>query len=354
MKRLRFIYFLCLLSLQAFAQNYAIEKKGMDDIAADYAEEIIQKYTPSDNRHYTYTLTQNNKEFVISCTVTPGDINVMEQTDDIWNEMEATVIRTIKRVTQSPSHVQQQPSSAVTENLATQQTANTPTIESAQQPTQQITQNYANNYQISPNDNMGYMYARSCTVEDARSGKAAIGEKICFSDGSCGVIFLLDGNGHGLAISLDEAEIKWQNAKRIKDCQDIYQLVNEKEPPKYCNIGLGSQQTQMIINQLGSGHAPAAEWCTRHGNGWYLPSAGELWYLFTVANSDTNNEGKSKSEDGFISKMLQMVGGHPIGNSWYWSSSEEDQENAWNVSTSGKYSTEDKNNDVSVRAIRYF
>ena len=229
---MRIICLLCFLNLQVFAQNYSIEKKGMDEIAADYAEEIIQKNTPSDGRQYAYTLSQNGNEFVINCKVMPGDITVEEQTDDLWNQMEHTIIRAINRVTQSSSHTQQQTPSIITETPASQQTTviqqNNPTIDPTPRPVQQPAQNYMNIYdnpQINPNGNMGYMHSQGCTIEDVRNGKAKIGEKICFSDGSCGVIFLLDGNGHGLAISLDETEVKWQNTKRVKDCQDIYQLM---------------------------------------------------------------------------------------------------------------------------------
>lgn len=184
---------------------------------------------------------------------------------------------------------------------------------------------------------------KNYTQKDITSNNISIGGHITFDDGTKGIVFYLDGSGHGIVVSLDETETKWQNETRSKKCQDISQLVNEKEPSKYLNIGLGKQQTQMIISQLDFGKAPAAEWCLRHGDGWYLPSAGELWYLFTEANHDE-----------FISKMLKMAGGEALNSSWYWSSSEEDQENAWNVSVSGKFSTEEKTEEVAVRAVRFF
>ena len=396
MKRLIYIGLLCFLSLQVFAQNYSIEKSKMDGFVADYAEEIIQNNTPSDSRHYAYTLTQNGTELVVTCNVTPDNINVTEQTNDVWNEMENTIVRAINRVKQSLAQGQHQPIATVTEQQVSQQTyaasQNSATIMPVQpiarQPVQQtypqqsaqFNQNQPvqaypqNNYQsqqpvqdnvnaynssqMNPYSNMSYMQPQNYTLEDVRSGKATIGGKIWFDDGSCGVIFFLDGMGHGLAVSLDEMETKWQNDKDEKYCQDIYQLVNENEPSKYCNVGLGAQQTQMIINQLGWGQAPAAEWCLRHGNGWYLPSAGELWNLLAVANYNTKSTtiGKvlSNPQDGFISKMLQAVGGQPIDSRWYWSSSEEEKESAWNVSVFGRLSSDDKTNEVAVRAVRYF
>lgn len=199
---------------------------------------------------------------------------------------------------------------------------------------------------------------KNYTQKDITSNNISIGGLITFDDGTKGIVFYLDGSGHGLVVSLDETETKWQNETRSKKCQDISQLANENEQPKHLNIGLGKQQTQMIISQLGWEKAPAAEWCLKHGNGWYLPSAGELCHLFTEANSITNSndgiEGSFDAKDGFISKMLKMAGGQPLNNNWYWSSSEEEQENAWNVSASGRVSTEEKIEEVAVRAVRSF
>lgn len=199
---------------------------------------------------------------------------------------------------------------------------------------------------------------KNYTQKDIMSNNISIGDLITFDDGTKGIVFYLDGSGHGLVVSLDQTETKWQDETRSKKCQDISQLVNEKETSKYLNIGLGKQQTQMIISQLGWGKAPAAEWCLRHGDGWYLPSAGELWHLFTNANFNTNSNDRIKgsfdANDGFISKMLKMAGGEPLNSNWYWSSSEEEQENAWNVSVLGKFSTEEKTEEVAVRAVRFF
>ena len=199
---------------------------------------------------------------------------------------------------------------------------------------------------------------KNYTQKDITSNNISIGGLITFDDGTKGIVFYLDGSGHGLVVSLDETKTKWQNETRSKKCQDISQLANENEQPKYLNIGLGKQQTQMIINQLGWGKAPAVEWCLKHGDSWYLPSAGELWYLFTEANRITNsnnmNDRSFDAKDGFISKMLKKAEGEPLNSSWYWSSSEEEKENAWNVSASGRVSTEEKTEDVAVRAVRYF
>lgn len=357
MKQLFYILILCILSLRVFAQNYSIEKNTVEDIVAGYVEELIQNNTPKDSRFYAYSITQNNETFVISCYVTPENFNVTEQTDDLWKELEATIVRAINRVKQSLTPPKPESTyivNSVSSERVTPQKYNNNTNNSQPQ------QSAANivNAQKYPFGNLIQKDLNTCTVDDVRSGMAEVGGKIQFGDGSYGVIFFLNGNGHGLAVSLDETKTKWQNAKRDRDCQDIYQLVNESEPPQYFNSGLGAKQTQMIINQLSLEQAPAAKWCYNHGDSWYLPSAGELWYLFTVANYNTNsNNRKNESynaKDGFISCMLRIAGGQPIENNWYWSSSEVDKERAWNVKTTGWISSEDKVSEVSVRTIRYF
>ena len=46
---------------------------------------------------------------------------------------------------------------------------------------------------------------------------------------------------------------------------------------------MGLTNTQTIISELGEHNALAAKWCVQHGDGWYLPSVGEMQYLISVA-----------------------------------------------------------------------
>ncbi len=403
MRKRLFLFLLCLWSFKGIAQNYTIEVVNMEESTSALAKEIIKENTPNDERQYAYKIIQNGDIFIININATPGNISATEQTIDLRNKMETTILKAINKV-KKPT-VSAQPQQTATAKPVSQETAqqNQPTTNavSAQpkpQPTQQpqaapqnnvtvtpvqpVQQNYPQQqpqtYQSQPQQpvyqqptysnpqmnpyggNMGYM--QSYTEADVRKGIAKVGGKICFGDGSCGVIYFLDGMGHGLAVSLDQTTAKWQNANKTRNCQDIYMLPNEKNISTYCNIGLGAQQTQMIINQLGWGQAPAAEWCTRHGNGWYLPSAGELWNLIAIANYNMNpdsgkkRDNNSGGEDGFISRMLQAAGGQPITNDWYWCSSEaeEGQEEAYNISASGRTSSEEKTYELQVRAVRSF
>lgn len=173
-----------------------------------------------------------------------------------------------------------------------------------------------------------------------------IGALKVFSDGSKGIVFYSDGQGHGLVVSLDQTTAQWEQVRRSRDCHDIVLLPNESDPSSYCIPGKGEEQTRVIINQIGV-TATAATWCTAHGDGWYLPSAGELFYLLKMAN-----EGKGRN--GRISAGLVTNGGQPLLGSWYWCSNENDKDEAFNVSNGGSISSEDKNESVQTVAVRAF
>ncbi|MBR3566213.1 MAG: hypothetical protein IKN91_07820 [Paludibacteraceae bacterium] len=55
-----------------------------------------------------------------------------------------------------------------------------------------------------------------------------------------------------------------------------------------------------------------------------------------------------------VNMALVSIGGTPISDGWYWSSSENDDDEALNVSTKGSISSEKKNTIQLVRAIRAF
>ncbi len=139
--------------------------------------------------------------------------------------------------------------------------------------------------------------------------------------------------------------MQWENAKGRK-CNNIIALIDEESASSYFIKGKGLEQTRSIVNQIGM-MAPAANWCMNHGYGWYLPSAGELNYLLTVAN-------EKKRGNGSISKARMANGGTPLDGRWYWSSNEHDKKEAFNVSSGGSIDTEDKNETAVVIAVRAF
>lgn len=168
-----------------------------------------------------------------------------------------------------------------------------------------------------------------------------------FPDGSKGVVFYKERDkDHGLAVSLDVTTVKWENVDKIRECHDIMAVPNSEGEQRF-TYTLGSKYTAAIVKELGVSGSPAVFWCLNHGNGWYLPSAGELWYMLTVAN---NNEG----EFGILSIAIARAGGTPLAQPWYWSSTEEKGTEAVNVSVRGFMSGEKKTTPISVRAVRAF
>lgn len=166
----------------------------------------------------------------------------------------------------------------------------------------------------------------------------AIGTLKTFEDGSKGIVFYATNDGHGLVVALEEEEAEWAESDL-----DISLIPNEED--ENTSLISGTDNTTAMIGQLGE-DAPAALWCRSLGEEWYLPTLGEMIYLIKIANLE-------EGDDGPISEALSKYGGDEL-EGWYWSSSEEDDENAWNIKTSGSVGTEEKDKDLNVRAVRAF
>ena len=191
---------------------------------------------------------------------------------------------------------------------------------------------------------LGGLFNKKPETQVSRHPSTGIGSLKVFPDGSKGIVFFEDETG-GLAVSLDQVSVQWENAKGRK-CNNIIALIDEGSASNYFIKGKGLEQTRSIVNQIGM-MAPAASWCMNHGYGWYLPSAGELYYLLTVAN-------EKKRGNGIISKARMTNGGAPLDGRWFWSSNEHDKKEAFNVSSGGSIDTEDKNETAVVVAVRAF
>ena len=165
-----------------------------------------------------------------------------------------------------------------------------------------------------------------------------IGEIISFADGTKGIVFYLADNGRGLVVSLNEGEEAWDNSFNIKDIDTLYNVNNGEGSFKY---GEGLHNTKAILSSLGD-HARAAYWCSLQGEDWYLPSSGELIVLMRVVDDNPT----------FVEALRMAAGGEIDG--WYWSSTEHNDEEAWNVNDSGRSSSEEKYEKIKVRAIRMF
>ena len=166
----------------------------------------------------------------------------------------------------------------------------------------------------------------------------AIGTLKTFEDGSKGIVFYATNDGHGLVVALEEEEAEWAESDL-----DISLIPNEED--ENTSLISGADNTTAMIGQLGE-DAPAALWCRSIGEEWYLPTLGEMIYLIKIANLE-------EGDDGPISEALSKHGGDEL-EGWYWSSSEENDENAWNIKDSGNIGTEEKDKKLNVRAVRAF
>lgn len=145
-----------------------------------------------------------------------------------------------------------------------------------------------------------------------------------------GIVFWLDESGHnGLVVSTSDlnggTEIRWHNGSYI--------LTNANKDGIYA----GKYNTERIIAVQGAGNY-AAKLCDDYTGGdygdWYLPSNYELNLIYT---------------------NLHKNGVGAFTNNYYWSSTEDDLDNAWNQdfldgdqASDGKYWTN------KVRAVRAF
>ncbi|MDO5341217.1 MAG: EpsG family protein [Bacteroidia bacterium] len=185
-----------------------------------------------------------------------------------------------------------------------------------------------------------------------------------FDDGSEGVVFYDDGNGHGLVVSMTETTAYWS-----KSATDITELENDpgdevKVPDETTEDGFviefdntivargldfrrGAHETDIIMSRL-CDEATAAAISRELGDEWYLPSIGEMARLLTTAN-------KGLGKIGPISEALFKNGGTVISSNKYWTSTERNAEEAWFIETKTKgIMAQEKFYIAKVRAIRAF
>lgn len=150
-----------------------------------------------------------------------------------------------------------------------------------------------------------------------------IGDIYTFADNTQGVVFYIDDQGHGLAVSLQQEKRKWTEESNYVYCQDIVNIPDETEANTELNPGLGKIYTSYILQQLGDVKPIAAKYSREEGEEWYLPSTGELIKLIEAAKAD-----------GKINQTLKENNSKLIYG-WYWTSSEYDNGQAWRIDFHG-------------------
>ena len=343
MNRLLITSLACIFCLTLYAEA-SIEWTITDvdpDIADLIQQDVNRRLSNVQDKQIAIVLKQNDKMLTASFTIQPDDENGSIVSENIWNDYEtfgqrlAQAIRSIiggEEASQQPAVTQQQ-----TYQQPYQQQQTTPQRSSDNKFATTIINIALQNNPVQ---------VPQFTMADVQNRLVAVGGCLTFDDGSRGIVYYVDNQGHGLVVSLNSTMAKWENASKKRDCHDISVLPNE-DGTKACTYGMGVHNTAAIINQLGIYNAPAAAWCTSLGEGWYLPSAGELWHLLAVAN-------KPAGAFGSISLMCAAMGGQSFSEKWHWSSTENDNDEAINVSISGSMSSEDKVETLCVRAIRAF
>ena len=165
-----------------------------------------------------------------------------------------------------------------------------------------------------------------------------------------GIVFYVDNTDtRGWAVSLENqsSSIKWCSDNNYGyDIPDLPNMGNARVAMHDLD---GRSNTQIIRSHGNSSQFPAA-WAVDYDNGWYLPSAGQLRYLYSYYPE--------------INASLQVVGGTVFpyhSNYYWWSSSEFSAYHAYDMNSGGSigdYVKDNHNNyppnGIGVRQIRDF
>ena len=113
-------------------------------------------------------------------------------------------------------------------------------------------------------------------------------------------------------------------------------------------LDLNGYENTGIIRSHGSSNDFPAAWAVDYDHGWYLPSGGQLRYLYSYAPE--------------INASLQVAGGTLLpyhDNNYWWSSTEHSGYHAFDMNTGGSLGDYVKNNcsnyptnGIGVRQIR--
>ena len=165
-----------------------------------------------------------------------------------------------------------------------------------------------------------------------------------------GVVFYVDDDdAHGWAVALNSqsSSIKWSSSEYYGyDLPELTNYANAREALHDLN---GNENTAIIRSHGNSTDFPAA-WAVDYEHGWYLPSAGQLRYLYSYMPE--------------VNASLQVAGGTPFlyhDNYYWWSSSEVTGFHAYDMNSGGSTGDYVKDNHVNyppngiaVRQIKDF
>ena len=135
-----------------------------------------------------------------------------------------------------------------------------------------------------------------------------------------GIVFYVDETDqHGWAVHLSyQGSVLWS-----PDYHDIPNLPNYWTFREAINDFNGYENTRIIRN-AGSAYTYPAAWAVDFEQGWYLPAAGQIRFLYGYIPE--------------VNRSLELVGGQTINlssNWWIWASTECNAEDAWDINYQG-------------------
>lgn len=135
-----------------------------------------------------------------------------------------------------------------------------------------------------------------------------------------GIVFYVDETDlHGWAVHLSyQGSMLWS-----PDFHDIPELPNFRTFREAINDFNGYENTRIIRN-AGSAYTYPAAWAVDFEQGWYLPAAGQIRFLYGYIPE--------------VNRSLELVGGQTINlssNWWIWASTECNAEDAWDINYQG-------------------
>ena len=155
-----------------------------------------------------------------------------------------------------------------------------------------------------------------------------------------GVVFYVDeSNQHGWAVHLDyQGGVLWSSTY-----DDIPTLTNYQKMREAINDFDGYENTRKI-RQAGNASTYPAAWAVDFDNGWYLPAAGQIRYLYGYIPE--------------VNSSLNLVGGTPfaLSNGWWLCASTEcNSIDAWDINSQGNEGHSKKGDHTFyVRAVTNF
>jgi hypothetical protein len=131
-----------------------------------------------------------------------------------------------------------------------------------------------------------------------------------------GIVIDADDEGHGIVMSLDEANLRWCDQKK----GDLQQLGINNQYDGWVNQEAFAQL--VVEGKVRWEDYPAFAWCHEKGEGWYLPAINEILRVGHVYNNGRVRFDRKAREQ--FNDLLKSQGGKKLDKLMYYFSSTED------------------------------